>query len=227
MHNNVASRIPSVRISALLDRLSGSNQPRFCKSLHACLRNVGDGRKQSEPQKDRREQELGSEAILLQQCTRKILVFQFWTTSDSITESSLYVLRHERTLLYRPLPPFFLLSSALFCPPSAPRITIYLAIKITSTSKTIDSFHKPMVGRGYGDGSVSLTFPFGSSRRQLTKLHRANKLDSTGPWILAAISFPVMFGKQVINLVQLVKASRWLAEGDVAERRKRRASKKI
>jgi len=35
-----------------------------------------------------------------------------------------------------------------------------------------------------------------------------------------------MFGKQVINVVQLVKASRWLAEGDVVERRKRRAAKK-
>jgi CDP-diacylglycerol--inositol 3-phosphatidyltransferase len=35
-----------------------------------------------------------------------------------------------------------------------------------------------------------------------------------------------MFGKQVINIVQLVKASRWLAEGDVAERKRRRAAKK-
>jgi CDP-diacylglycerol--inositol 3-phosphatidyltransferase len=28
-----------------------------------------------------------------------------------------------------------------------------------------------------------------------------------------------MFGKQVINVVQLVKASKWIAEGDVADRR--------
>lgn len=49
---------------------------------------------------------------------------------------------------------------------------------------------------------------------------RANKMDSTVPWILAGISFPVMFGKQVINVIQLVKASRWLGEGDVAARRK-------
>jgi CDP-diacylglycerol--inositol 3-phosphatidyltransferase len=63
-------------------------------------------------------------------------------------------------------------------------------------------------------------------RRPLTKFYRANKLDSTVPWILAAISFPIMFGKQVINIVQLVKASRWLAEGDAVERMKKRAAKK-
>lgn len=56
---------------------------------------------------------------------------------------------------------------------------------------------------------------------------RANKMDSTGPWVLAAISFPIMAGKQFINVVQLVKASKWLAEGDIAERKKRRAAKKM
>jgi CDP-diacylglycerol--inositol 3-phosphatidyltransferase len=52
-------------------------------------------------------------------------------------------------------------------------------------------------------------------------------MDSTVPWIMAAVSFPVMFGKQVINVIQLVKASKWLAEGDMAERKKKRAAKKI
>lgn len=51
-------------------------------------------------------------------------------------------------------------------------------------------------------------------------------MDSTIPWILAGVSFPIMFGKQVINVVQLVKASKWLAEGDVEERRKRKLAKK-
>ena len=46
-------------------------------------------------------------------------------------------------------------------------------------------------------------------------------MDSTIPWILAVISFPVMFGKQWINVVQLVKASKWLAEGDRLERRRK------
>lgn len=51
------------------------------------------------------------------------------------------------------------------------------------------------------------------------EMARANKMDSTVPWILAAISAPVMLGKQVINVIQMVKASRWLAEGDVARRK--------
>jgi CDP-diacylglycerol--inositol 3-phosphatidyltransferase len=45
-------------------------------------------------------------------------------------------------------------------------------------------------------------------------------MDSTVPWILAIVSFPGMFGKQLINVIQLVKASRWLAEGDRIERRR-------
>jgi len=44
-------------------------------------------------------------------------------------------------------------------------------------------------------------------------------MDSTVPWIIAGISLPVMAIKQWINVVQLVKASRWLAEGDVEMRR--------
>lgn len=49
---------------------------------------------------------------------------------------------------------------------------------------------------------------------------RANKMDSTVPWIIAGISAPVMAGKQVINVIQLIKASKWLGEGDVAARKK-------
>lgn len=45
-------------------------------------------------------------------------------------------------------------------------------------------------------------------------------MDSTVPWILAIVSSPIMLGKQWINVVQLIKASRWLAEGDRAERKK-------
>ncbi|EFX04177.1 cdp-diacylglycerol-inositol 3-phosphatidyltransferase [Grosmannia clavigera kw1407] len=51
------------------------------------------------------------------------------------------------------------------------------------------------------------------------EMARANKMDSFWPWVLAGISFPIMAGKQLLNVVQLVKASRWLAEGDVAARR--------
>ncbi|CRG89450.1 CDP-diacylglycerol--inositol 3-phosphatidyltransferase [Talaromyces islandicus] len=56
------------------------------------------------------------------------------------------------------------------------------------------------------------------------ELARANKLDSTVPWIITAVSAPIMIGKQFINVVQLVKASNWLAEGDLAKRRADRAA---
>ena len=51
------------------------------------------------------------------------------------------------------------------------------------------------------------------------ELARANKMDSFWPWVIAGVSFPVMAGKQFINIVQLVKASNWLAEGDRTARR--------
>lgn len=50
------------------------------------------------------------------------------------------------------------------------------------------------------------------------ELARANKMDSFWPWVIAGVSFPVMAGKQFINVVQIVKASRWLAEGDRKDR---------
>ncbi len=52
------------------------------------------------------------------------------------------------------------------------------------------------------------------------ELARANKMDSYWPWVLTGVSSPVMVYKQFLNCVQLVKASKWLAEGDVAVRRK-------
>ncbi|KAI9796584.1 MAG: CDP-diacylglycerol-inositol 3-phosphatidyltransferase [Candelina submexicana] len=51
------------------------------------------------------------------------------------------------------------------------------------------------------------------------ELARANKMDSTWPWIITIASSPVMLGKQFINVIQLVKASKWLAEGDIEARR--------
>ncbi|KAG0652732.1 Phosphatidylinositol synthase [Hyphodiscus hymeniophilus] len=50
------------------------------------------------------------------------------------------------------------------------------------------------------------------------ELARANKMDSFWPWVIVGVSFPIMAIKQGINVVQLVKASRWLAEGDIAMR---------
>ncbi|KAG7005305.1 hypothetical protein G7Y79_00020g048330 [Physcia stellaris] len=51
------------------------------------------------------------------------------------------------------------------------------------------------------------------------ELARANKMDSTFPWFIAAVSSPVMALKQYLNVVQLLEASKWLAEGDIETRR--------
>ena len=51
------------------------------------------------------------------------------------------------------------------------------------------------------------------------ELGRANKMDSFWPWVFVGVSFPGMAAKQFLNVVQLVKASNWLAEGDMEQRR--------
>ncbi|KAK5797611.1 hypothetical protein VI817_003902 [Penicillium citrinum] len=51
------------------------------------------------------------------------------------------------------------------------------------------------------------------------EMARANKVDSTFPWILTLVSLPIMAFKQYVNVVQLVNASKWLAEGDLQARR--------
>ncbi|EGR52328.1 uncharacterized protein TRIREDRAFT_74026 [Trichoderma reesei QM6a] len=55
---------------------------------------------------------------------------------------------------------------------------------------------------------------------------RANKMDSTVPWVITGISFPIMLAKQIINVVQLVKASKWLAEVDIKTRKAKGLNKK-
>jgi CDP-diacylglycerol--inositol 3-phosphatidyltransferase len=57
------------------------------------------------------------------------------------------------------------------------------------------------------------------------EMARANKLDSKLPWVITGISAPVMAFKQFVNVVQLIKASRWLAEGDLAKRRAAKSKK--
>lgn len=58
------------------------------------------------------------------------------------------------------------------------------------------------------------------------ELARANKMDSFWPWVLVGVSFPVMALKQIINVIQLVKACRWLAEGDLQARKEKRLAQK-
>ena len=59
------------------------------------------------------------------------------------------------------------------------------------------------------------------------ELSRANKMDSTVPWILAGISFPLMALKQALNVVQLVMASQSLAEVDVKDRKAKGLPRKV
>lgn len=65
--------------------------------------------------------------------------------------------------------------------------------------------------------------PFSAAALELA---RANKMDSTVPWILVAISFPIMAAKQFVNVVQMVKACRTLGEEDVKMRRAKGLPKK-
>jgi CDP-diacylglycerol--inositol 3-phosphatidyltransferase len=59
--------------------------------------------------------------------------------------------------------------------------------------------------------------PFSAAAMEMA---RANKMDSTVPWILTLASTPVMLFKQWVNVIQLVKASKWLSEGDRRDRKK-------
>jgi CDP-diacylglycerol--inositol 3-phosphatidyltransferase len=64
--------------------------------------------------------------------------------------------------------------------------------------------------------SMFFTSPWSAGAMEMA---RANKMDSTVPWILTLTSAPIMALKQYINIVQMVKASQWLAEGDREARR--------
>lgn len=68
------------------------------------------------------------------------------------------------------------------------------------------------------------TSPYSAAALELA---RANKMDSFWPWVLAGVSFPIMFFKQFVNVVQIVKASKWLAEGDIAMRKAQGLPRKV
>jgi len=44
-------------------------------------------------------------------------------------------------------------------------------------------------------------------------------MDSTVPWAIAIVSFLPMALKQFLNVIQLITACEWLAEGDLEQRR--------
>ena len=90
---------------------------------------------------------------------------------------------------------------------SSPRITPALAWPTESTPTS------PL------QPSPSLFFPSPFSAAAM-EMARANKMSSTVPWVLTIASAPVMLFKQWVNVIQLVKASKWLAEGDRRDRKR-------
>ncbi|KAL9052635.1 MAG: hypothetical protein Q9162_005261 [Coniocarpon cinnabarinum] len=71
--------------------------------------------------------------------------------------------------------------------------------------------------------SILWTTPWSAHAMEMA---RANKMDSMIPWILAGVSFLGMAVKQWVNVVQLIRASQWLAEGDLAERKRQGLNRK-
>ena len=56
---------------------------------------------------------------------------------------------------------------------------------------------------------------------------RLNKINDTVPYYLTMASAPIMLFKQFTNVLQLMNASKWLAEGDREERKRARAHRKM
>jgi CDP-diacylglycerol--inositol 3-phosphatidyltransferase len=106
----------------------------------------------------------------------------------------------------------------------------FIALYLLSFSSPILSPSLLQVAKSAGDepmtlqpgsplGGLSSSLLFNPHSAGALELARANKMDSFWPWVILSISSPVMAGKQIINVIQLVKASRWLAEGDIKARR--------
>ncbi|KJK62896.1 PgsA [Aspergillus parasiticus SU-1] len=104
----------------------------------------------------------------------------------------------------------------------------FIGLYLLSFSSPIlsPSLLQPVPGSGADAAQPVSTDSFASPwSAGALEMARANKIDSTWPWIITGISAPVMALKQIINVVQLVKASNWLVEGDMANRRALRAKK--
>lgn len=81
-----------------------------------------------------------------------------------------------------------------------------------------------MGGKSIAGGESSQNYPdiFSAAAMEIARL---NKINDTVPWWIVMISAPGMVFKQVVNVLQLWHAGRWLGEGDRRERRKGREEK--
>ena len=180
---------------------SGPGQP-----LHAYVRYADDGGERNESQESRREQIETAPPLLYEQgmhplYQRKELMLLRLRAENMVEQNVLFIVCALNELFFIAL---YLLS---FSSPT-------LSPSLLPTDKSPGSSSQP----GSPSHPASTFFAAPGSAWAM-ELARANKMDSTWPWIFAAISFPVMAAKQILNVVQLVKASKWLAEGDIKTRK--------
>ncbi|KAL4786311.1 phosphatidylinositol synthase [Aspergillus varians] len=93
----------------------------------------------------------------------------------------------------------------------------FIALYLLSFSFSFSVDSTPSVGV---EGWSSSTWSAGAM-----EMARANKISSFWPWVLFYASLPFMLYKQYVNVLQLVQASRWIAQGDVEVRLRKRSSR--
>ncbi|EDN05659.1 CDP-diacylglycerol-inositol 3-phosphatidyltransferase PIS [Histoplasma capsulatum] len=142
---------------------------------------------------------------------------------DSSRSWILYQYYNSKTVLF-----VFCLFNELF----------FIGLYLLSFSSPIlsPSLLQPVGGEGLGAASAQPGSPAVAPLSSLfsspwsagaLELARANKMDSFWPWVITGISAPIMAGKQFINVVQMVKASRWLAEGDLMRRKEQQRQQRL
>ena len=185
----------------MVARLPGSHQSRPCQSLHAHVCYLDDGGKGAKPQEGGFEAEQDSTSLLYKQGWRTACMALDYVANLSF-QSVLFGLCAFNEIFFIAL---YLLSF------SSPTLSPSLLQQPHDTPQSA----KPGTP---AHTSILNLFPNPYSAGAL-ELARANKIDSFWPWVLLAISGPFMATKQFINVLQMVKASNWLAEGDREARR--------
>ena len=136
--------------------------------------------------------------------------------SDRKPGGALHSMRAQRAVFHRSV------SAQLFVAArdtlAAAAGAIVVPAWLSGSAQSVIVAREPVVCCSDGNGKVRHVKDTNCVSQKTDRTHRANKMDSTVPWILCAVSAPVMLFKQYVNVVQIVQASRWLAEGDQAER---------